>query len=214
MSVCVLTAEALPPLVHWGRSDRMSDEPSRVTILLHDWQRGDPRAGADLASAVYDELRRLAAARLRMERRDHTLQATALVNEAWLKLVDQRTDWQNRRHFFALAAQAMRRILVDHARRRHTAKRGRDESTVPIDDVLDLLPSPLPDERLLAVDEALTRLAALDPRQAQVVELRFFAGLSVEDTAQVLEVSPTTVKREWASARVWLFDAIEAPPRG
>lgn len=214
MSACVLAAAVPRRSLHWGRSERMSDGPSRVTILLRDWQRGDPRAGADLASAVYDELRRLAASRLRMERRDHTLQATALVNEAWLKLVDQRAGWQNRSHFFALAAQAMRRILVDHARRRHTAKRGHDGPTVPVEEVLDLLPSPLPDERLLAVDEALTRLAALDPRQAQVVELRFFAGLSVEDTAQVLAVSPTTVKREWASARVWLFDAIEAPPGG
>ena len=192
----------------------MSDEPSRVTLLLRDWQRGDPRAGADLAVAVYDELRRLAASRLRQERGNHTLQPTALVNEAWLKLVDQHAGWQNRGHFFALAAQAMRRILVDHARRRHSAKRGSDPLTVPVEDVLDLLPSPLPDERLLAVDEALTRLAALDPRQAQVVELRFFAGLSVADTAQVLEVSPTTVKREWASARAWLFDAVEAPDRG
>ena len=192
----------------------MSDEPSRVTILLRDWQSGDARAGADLAAAVYDELRRLAAARLRLERADHTLQPTALVNEAWLKLVDQRAGWQNRSHFFALAAQAMRRILVDHARRRHSAKRGSDPDTVPVDDVLDLLPSPLPDERLIAVDEALTRLAALDQRQARVVELRFFAGLSVTDTAQILDLSPTTVKREWASARAWLFDAIEGPGRG
>ncbi|MEP7116450.1 MAG: sigma-70 family RNA polymerase sigma factor [Acidobacteriota bacterium] len=189
----------------------MTDHPSRVTVLLREWQGGDARAGADLAAAVYDELRRLAASRLRLERGNHTLQATALVNEAWLKLVDQRSGWQNRGHFFALAAQAMRRILVDHARRRHSAKRGRDPDMVPVDDVLDLLPSPLPDERLIAVDEALTQLAVLDPRQAQVVELRFFAGLSVADVAQVLDVSPTTVKREWASARAWLFDAIEAP---
>ncbi len=214
MSACVLTAEAPRPLSGWGRSDWMSDEPSRVTLLLRDWQRGDARAGADLAATVYDELRRLAASRLRHERGNHTLQPTALVNEAWLKLVDQRAGWQNRGHFFALAAQAMRRILVDHARRRQSAKRGSDPLTVPVEDMLDLLPSPLPDDRLLAVDVALTRLAALDPRQAQVVELRFFAGLSVADTAQVLDVSPTTVKREWASARAWLFDAIEAPTRG
>lgn len=213
MSACVLTIGPPRPLVAWGRPEAMSEGPSRVTQLLRDWQRGDARAGADLAATVYDELRRLAASRLRMERRHHTLQPTALVNEAWLKLVDQRADWQNRRHFFALAAQAMRRILVDHARRRHTAKRGHDEAPVPVDHVLDLLPSPMPDERLLALDDALTRLAALDPRQAEVVELRFFAGLSVEDTAQVLDVSATTVKREWASARAWLFDAIEASPR-
>jgi RNA polymerase sigma factor (TIGR02999 family) len=190
----------------------MSDGPSRVTLLLREWQRGDATAGADLASAVYDELRRLAASRLRQERHGHTLQATALVHETWLKLVDQRVDWQNRGHFFALAAQAMRRILVDHARRRHAAKRGNDQPSAHVDDILDLLPAPMPDERLLAMDEALTRLAALDARQAQVVELRFFTGLSVSETAQVLDVSPTTVKREWASARAWLFDAIEAPP--
>ena len=189
----------------------MPDEPSRVTVLLREWQGGDARAGADLAAAVYDELRRLAASRLRLERGDHTLQPTALVHEAWLKLVNQRAGWQNRGHFFALAAQAMRRILVDHARRRQSIKRGSDQGTVPVDDVLDLLPSPMPDERLIAMDQALTRLAAIDPRQAQVVELRFFAGLSVADVSQVLDVSPTTVKREWASARAWLFDAIEAP---
>lgn len=194
--------------------DAMTDQPSRVTLLLRGWQQGDARAGADLATAVYDELRRLAGARLRQERGNHTLQPTALVNEAWLKLADQRADWQNRGHFFALAAQAMRRILVDHARRRHSAKRGSDPHIVGGDDILDLLPSPMPDERLIAIDDALTRLATLDPRQARVVELRFFAGLSVADAAQVLEVSPATVKREWASARAWLFAAIETPHGG
>lgn len=189
----------------------MSDGPGRLTQLLHGWHEGDAHAGAELAAAVYDELRRLAASRLRLERGHHTLQPTALVNEAWLRLVDQRVDWKSRGHFFALAAQAMRRILVDHARRRQSAKRGHDPAVVPLDEVADLLPSPLPDGRLLAMDEALTRLATLDPRQALVVELRFFAGLSVVDTAQVLDISPTTVKREWMTARAWLFDAIEAP---
>lgn len=189
----------------------MSDRPHRLTRLLKDWQRGDARAGADLATAVYDELRRIAASRLRLERDNHTLQPTALVNEAWLRLVDQRVDWQGRAHFFALAAQAMRRILVDHARRRHSVKRGGAQSALPVDDLAELLPSPMPDERLLAMDEALTQLATIDLRQAQIVELRFFAGLSVVDTATALDISPTTVKREWASARAWLFDAIESP---
>ena len=186
----------------------MTDEPARLTRLLRDWQRGDADAGAALASAVHDELRRVAAARLRLERDNHTLQPTALVNEAWLRLVDQRVDWQGRGHFFALAAQAMRRILVDHARRRCSNKRGGNAPVASVDDLEELLPSPMPDERLLAMDEALTRLADIDPRQARVVELRFFAGLSVADTAAALDISPTTVKREWATARAWLFDAI------
>ena len=195
-----------------GGLDAVSDGSSRVTLLLRQWQQGDSAAAATLAGAVYDELRRLAASRLRQERHGHTLQPTALVHEAWLRLVDQRVDWQNRSHFFALAAQAMRRILVDHARRRHAAKRGSDPPAVDVDDLLDRLPAPMPDERLIAMDEALTRLTALDPRQARVVELRFFTGLSVAETAEVLDISPATVKREWASARAWLFDAIEAPP--
>lgn len=188
------------------------ESPSRVTQLLRAWQRGDAGASDELAPVVYDELRHLAASRLRNERGSHTLQATALVHEAWLRLADQRADWQNRAHFFAIAARAMRRILVDHARRRATAKRGLAATGVPIDDVMDLLAAPMPDDRLLALDEALDRLAALDARQAQVVELRFFAGLSVEDAADLLEISSTTIKREWATARAWLFDAIRHVP--
>jgi RNA polymerase sigma factor (TIGR02999 family) len=185
-----------------------ADTPSRVTQLLRDWQGGDEAAGRDLASVIYGELKRLAASRLRGERRDHTLQPTALVNEAWLKLADARVDWQNRAHFFGIAAITMRRILVDHARRRDSAKRGHGDARVPLDDVLDQLAGPLPDPQLIALDVALTRLAALDPRQARVVELRYFAGLSVEDTAAAVGVSTGTVKREWAAARAWLFDAI------
>ena len=186
------------------------DSSDRVTTLLRDWQAGKASAAEELVPLVYAELRRLAARRLSHERQHHTLQATALVNEAWLKLVDQRGAWQSRTHFFAIAAQAMRRILVDHARQRHAEKRGGEADHVPVDSVPTLLPSPMPDERLLALDEALTRLAALDPRQAAVVELRFFAGLSVEDTAEVLGVSGMTVKREWAAARAWLFAAVES----
>jgi RNA polymerase sigma factor (TIGR02999 family) len=191
----------------------LPDSPDRVTTLLRHWQAGNASAAEELLPLVYAELRRLAALRLSGERRNHTLQATALVNEAWLRLVHQRSAWQSRTHFFAIAAQAMRRILVDHARQRHTAKRGGEADHVPVDSVMNLLPSPIPDEQLLALDEALTRLAALDPRQAAVVELRFFAGLSVEDTAEVLGVSGMTVKREWAAARAWLFAAVEAAGR-
>ncbi len=181
---------------------------ARLTQLLHAWQHGDERAADELMPLVYTELRRIAANRLRAERAGHTLQPTVLVHEAWMRLADQRADWQNRGHFFAIAAQAMRRILVDHARRRSTAKRGSTPVNVPVDDVAHLLPSPMPDDRLIALDAALDELARLDARQAKVVELRFFGGLSVEDTATLLDISPTTVKREWATARAWLFDAV------
>lgn len=187
----------------------LPDASHQVTTLLRDWQAGNAAAAEELAPLVYAELRRLASKRLAHERQGHTLQATALVNEAWLRLGDQHGPWQNRAHFFAIAAQAMRRILVDHARQRQTAKRGHEPHCIPADLVADLLPSPLPDDRLLALDEALTRLAALDVRQARVVELRFFAGLSVPDTAMVLGISAMTVKREWAAARAWLFAAVE-----
>lgn len=180
-----------------------------MTQLLRDWHSGDSEADAALAAAVYAELRRLAASRMSHERQDHTLQPTALVNEMWLRLVDRRTEWQNRAHFFGVAAMTMRRILVDHARRRDAAKRMDGGVRVVLDDVLDTLQGPLPDERLLALDEALTRLEALDPRQARVVELRFFAGLPIEDVAATLDVSPGTVKREWAAARAWLYDALQ-----
>lgn len=186
------------------------DSPS-VTQLLQRWQAGDASANAELVAAIYAELRRLAVSRLRQEQPNHTLQPTALVNEAWLKLADHRADWQSRAHFFAMAAIAMRRILVDHARRRTAAKRGQGGDKVPLDDILDTFPSPLPDPRLLALDEALTRLEAFDPRQGRVVELRFFMGLSVEDTAALLDISTGTVKRDWAAARAWLFDAIQGP---
>jgi RNA polymerase sigma-70 factor (ECF subfamily) len=186
--------------------------PSSVTQLLRQWQQGDTAAAADLVAAIHAELRRLAAVRLRQERRDHTLQPTALVNEAWIRLADVREDWRNRAQFFGMAAIAMRRILVDHARRRHAAKRGDGREHVALDDALNALASPLPDERLLALDEALSRLEQLDPRQARVVELRFFTGLSVADTAALLGISAGTVKREWAAARAWLFDAIQGTP--
>jgi RNA polymerase sigma factor (TIGR02999 family) len=181
----------------------------QLTRLLEAWRAGDSAAADKLVPLVYAELRRIAASKLRSERGGHTLQPTALVNEAWLRLMKQHdSGWQNRAQFFAIAAQAMRRILVDHARKRHAAKRGDGEEPADIDEVSLILTVTMPDERLLALDDALKGLATLDARQARIVELRFFGGLSVEETASVLEISPTTVKREWATGRAWLFRAI------
>jgi len=181
----------------------------QLTRLLEAWQGGDADAANRLVPLVYAELRRIAAAKLRSERGGHTLQPTALVHEAWLRLMNQHdSGWQNRGQFFAIAAQAMRRILVDHARKRHAAKRGEGEAPVDMDEVARVLTVALPDERLIALDEALEGLAALDARQARIVELKFFGGLSVEETAGVLGISPTTVKREWATGRAWLFRAM------
>ena len=187
----------------------MAREDGRLTRLLQAWQHGDAVAANELVPLVYAELRRIAASRLRGEREGYTLQPTVLVHEAWMRLADQRAGWQNRSHFFAIAAQAMRRIVVDRARRRTAAKRGGHAEEVPLDEVAHALASPLPDDRLLLLDAALDRLATLDVRQARVVELRYFAGLSVVDTADALDVSTTTVKREWAAARAWLFDAVQ-----
>lgn len=185
-----------------------SDAPSQVTRLLRDWQQGDADAASELATVIHGELRRLAVQRLRTERREHTLQPTALVNEAWIRLADMHADWQNRSHFLAVAATAMRRILVDHARQRNALKRGLGLEKLAMDDAIYEVPGPMPDERLLALDEALTKLDALDQRQARLVELRFFGGLSIEETAAMMGTSTGTVKREWAAARAWLYDAM------
>ena len=182
-----------------------------VTALLHDWTGGDRRALERLMPLVYDELRRLAASYLRSERRDHTLQPTALVHEAYLRLVDQRsTDWRNRAHFFGIAAQMMRRILVDHARRRLAAKRSGGNVFLTLEDV----EADAGDRtaEILALDRALAKLEALDPAQARVVEVRFFGGLTVEETAEATKVSSATVKREWRTARAWLRREIGGPP--
>jgi RNA polymerase sigma factor (TIGR02999 family) len=182
----------------------------RLTQLLQAWQQGDQPAGEQLVPLVYAELRRIARMKLGGERSGHTLQATALVHEAWLRLMQQHgAGWQNRAQFYAIAAQAMRRILVDHARRREAAKRGAGEPMADVDELADVLASPVPDEQLVALDAALETLAVMDERQAKVVELRFFGGLTVEETGEVLSLSPTTVKREWATARLWLFRAIQ-----
>jgi RNA polymerase sigma factor (TIGR02999 family) len=174
-----------------------------VTALLVAWSDGDEGARTPLIEAVYGELRRLARGYLQRERRDHSLPPTALVHEAYMKLVDQRrVRWQNRSQFFAIAAHVMRRLLVDHARARLALKRGAG-ARVPFDDI-DPASGP-PDVEVLALDAALERLAAEYPRQSQLVELRFFGGLNVEEIAAVLGVAPITVKRDWALARAWLF---------
>ena len=173
--------------------------------MLADVAAGDRDAAASLFAIVYDELRRLAASALRRERPDHTLQPTALVHEAYLRLADEPdARWENRAHFLAVAAQAMRRILVDHARGRNAQKRGSGEVLRPLDGIDVEAFSAGPAIDLLALDEALARLALLDARQARVVELRFFGGLTVEETAAVTGLSDRTVKREWQMARAWL----------
>ena len=177
--------------------------PSRITQLLVRWREGDRRALDDLLPLVYNELHRLAAQYMRGERPDHTLQTSALVNEAYLRLAGyEDIQWQNRAHFFAIAAQAMRRILVDHARRRDNQKRGGGAQTVELDEALIVS-----DERtaeVVALDDALKSLDQIDPRKSQLVELRFFGGLSIEETAEVLQVSPGTVMRDWTLAKAWL----------
>jgi RNA polymerase sigma-70 factor (ECF subfamily) len=174
-----------------------------VSALLQAWNGGDTAALNKLTPIVYDELRRLASRYMRRERDRHSLQTTALVNEAYLRLVDiRRMQWQNRAHFFAVSAQLMRRILVDYARR-HNLKRGGDLFQISLHD--DALIDPGRDLDLVMLDTALTALAALDPRKAQVVEMRFFGGLNVEESAEVLRISPVTVKREWRAAKLWLY---------
>jgi RNA polymerase sigma factor (TIGR02999 family) len=178
-----------------------------VTQLLLEWRNGNERALDRLMPLVYDELRRLAASYMRRERPDHTLQPTALLNEAYLRLVDQtRIAWQGRAHFFGIAAQMMRRILLDHARQLKAAKRGSGGSKLPLEAALG--EPERQDVDVIALDEALTRLEELDPRQSRVVELRFFAGLEVNEVAEVLGISRATVNREWAIARTWLYREI------
>jgi len=174
-----------------------------VTDLLNDWGHGDQEALNKLMPLVYDELRRLASRYLRNERAGHTLQTTALVHEAYLKLVDQtNTSWQNRVQFFAAAAQVMRHVLVDYARSRRAFKRGGDYCRLSLDEAV--ISSKETDADLLTLNEALNSLAAIDPQQSRVVELRVFGGLTVEETAEALGVSPRTVKREWSMAKAWL----------
>jgi RNA polymerase sigma factor (TIGR02999 family) len=181
-----------------------------ITRLLQDWQSGDRDALDRLMPLVYDELHLIASRHLARERPERTLQTTALVNEAYLKLVDQRkVDWQNRAHFFALAARLMRRIVLDDARRRQREKRGGEAVHVPLDGVQISAPAAgLEVVDVLELDRVLTQLEAIDADQGRIVELRFYGGLTVEETAAVMDVSPATIKREWAMARSWLFRAL------
>jgi RNA polymerase sigma factor (TIGR02999 family) len=176
---------------------------SQVSKLLVNWRRGDQGAREALIPLVYNELRRLARLHLRRERPDHTLQSAALVHEAYLRLIRQdHPQWQNRAHFFGVAAQLMRHILVDHARNRAAAKRGAGAPRLSLDEEVALPQAR--DVDIVALDDALNQLAGLDVQQSRVVELRFFGGLSIEETSVVLGISPATVKREWATARAWL----------
>ena len=177
--------------------------PGQVTRLLQAWSDGDAAALEQLTPLVYEELRRLAARYMGRERPGHTLQTSALINEAYLRLVDAGVQWQNRVHFFAISAQVMRRILVDFARARRNLKRGGGVQPVSLDDVTVVAPERSAD--LLALDEALDRLAALNPRLGRVVELRYFGGLTEEEMAEVLRVSPRTVRHDWGLARAWLY---------
>jgi RNA polymerase sigma factor (TIGR02999 family) len=182
----------------------MSETTQQVTRLLREWSNGDESALEQLTPLVYGELRRLAGRYLRKERPDHTLQSTALVHEAFIRLVDQRdVKWQNRAHFFGVAAQMIRRILVDHARGRQATKRGSGAPKLSLDEALAT--PERKDLDILALDDALNSLAKIDPQQARIVELRFFTGLTVEETAEVLGISPATVKRDWVTAKAWLY---------
>ena len=183
----------------------MAVEEHDVTQLLHQWSNGDEQALTSLLPIIYEELRKVAHQYLHREHAEQTLETTALVHEAYLRLVDQRSvSWQNRAHFFAIAAQAMRRILIDNARKRSAAKR--EGQKISLDDVAVLSPDRA--AHLLALDEALQKLEKLDPQQSKIVELRYFGGLTIEETSEAMDLSPATVKREWAMARAWLYSSL------
>ena len=185
----------------------MTQTPENVTQLLIGWSKGDKEALDKLLPLVYNELHRQAAAYLRRERAGHTLQTTALIHEAYVRLVDQKNvHWQNRAHFFGIAAQLMRRILVDHARTKKRVKRGGSDIRVSLSEVT--IKASARDLDIVALDEALERLALIDEQQSRIVELRFFSGLTVEETAEVLGISPATVKRDWSMAKAWLHREI------
>jgi RNA polymerase sigma factor (TIGR02999 family) len=184
---------------------------SEVTRILTAIEQGSARASEELLPLVYNELRRMAAHKMANEPAGHTLQPTALVHEAWLQLVDSSNQsWQNRAHFFGAAAEAMRRILIARARRKQTQRRGGGAPHLDADEIE--IASPAPDEQLLALNEALDRFAALEPQQAELVKLRYFVGLKIEEAAEVLGISEATAKRWWAYSRAWLFDQIHSKP--
>jgi RNA polymerase sigma-70 factor (ECF subfamily) len=182
----------------------MTRDQKQISEILRDWSGGNDASANVLLTLVYDELRKIASQYLRKERSDHTLQPTALVHEAYLKLVDiSGISWQSRAHFFAVASNVMRQILVDHARARLTEKRGKDSQRIALEDAIGI--SDKPDVDLIILDEALKQLAEFDEQQDRIVELRFFGGLTIEETAHVLKISPATVKREWTIAKAWLY---------
>ncbi len=182
---------------------------SEVTRILTAIEQGDARSTDELLPVVYNELRRMAAHKMASEPAGHTLQPTALVHEAWLKLVDSPSQsWQNRAHFFGAAAEAMRRILIARARRKHTQRRGAGAAHVDVDELE--IASPAPDDQLLALSDALDRFAAREPQQAELVKLRYFVGLKIEEAAEVLGISEATAKRWWAYSRAWLFNEIQS----
>jgi RNA polymerase sigma factor (TIGR02999 family) len=186
---------------------KKSQARHQITELLAEWRDGDQSALDELYPLVYDELHRLARRYMSRERKDHTLQATALINEAYVRLVDQKNvNWANRSHFFAISAQIMRRILIDHARRHAYAKRGGGAQQVSLEEVAAILPDQ--GRELVRLDEALKSLAERDPRRSQVVELRYFGGLNNEEIAGVLNVSENTVTRDWNMARAWLYQQL------
>ena len=185
-----------------------SDQPGQVTQLLERWCRGDQSALDELTSLVYNELRHVADAYLRRERPDHTLQATALINEAYLRLIGQKqADWQGRKHFYGIAARLMRQVLVEHARKHKAEKRGGGRVNVTLEHFEEVAGAP--DVDILAVHQALERLASFDEQQARIVELRFFGGLSIEEAAETLGVGHATIEREWAMARAWLRNELK-----
>jgi RNA polymerase sigma factor (TIGR02999 family) len=185
---------------------------NEITKLLHGWQGGDRAALDALVPVVYKELRRLAHFELRKERPNHSLQSTALVHEAYFRLVGQDLpQWESRTHFFAIAAQLMRQILVDHARRRHASKRGSGVCMLTLDDAVAL--PQRKDVDIVAIDDALNTLAEVDPRQSRIVELRFFAGLSLKEISDVMGIATATVQRDWTAARAWLHREISRRPR-
>jgi RNA polymerase sigma-70 factor, ECF subfamily len=188
--------------------DRVEPASPDVTSLLKMLADGNQEAARELIPVIYHELHRLAVGHLRHERPNHTLQATALVHEAYIKLVAQRsTDWKNRAHFFAVASNLMRRILVDHARRQLRAKRGKGQPKLSLDEVVLL--SPDRPDTMIALDECLIRLEKLDARQSRIVELRYFGGLTIEEAAEILGISATTVRREWTSAKAYLYGELK-----
>lgn len=186
-----------------------TDKTQEITICLKDWSGGSREAADRLMPLVYSELRKLAASYLQRQRSDHTLQPTALVHEAYLKLLDvSQTNWQDRAHFFAVAAQTMRHILVDHARSVAADKRGGGAQKIELDEAVSFS-NQNEDVDLIDLDEALKKLERQDEMQSRIIEMRFFGGLTVEETAEVLKISPATVKREWAMAKAWLFRQIK-----